>query len=233
VDHRIEGLKGWDNVRAMASEQKGDTRDRLMAAAIETLRAEGITGATARAIAARAGVNQALIFYHFDSVTNLLLQAFLRTSDDQIARYQAAAKDVDSLHDLVAIARRLHDEDLESGAVTAVTQLMAAAHEPLLNRQILERFEDWIRIVEEALRRATEGSPVAAAIPVREAAYAISSMFLGIEILTRLDPGRSEAPQLFDMMANVATLIESLAPMLAPMLQQPSPSAEATGSDQA
>jgi hypothetical protein len=41
-------------------------------------------------------------------------------------------------------------------------------------------------------------------------------MFLGIELLTRLDPERSEADALFDMMANVAGLIEQLAPMLAP-----------------
>jgi AcrR family transcriptional regulator len=211
-------------VRAVTSGQKGDTRERLMAAAVEVLREHGITGATARAIAARAGVNQALIFYHFGSVTNLLLQSFLRTSDDQIARYRAAAEDVSSLHDLVAIARRLHDEDMESGAVTAVTQLMAAADEPEMNRQILERFDEWIRIVEEAMRGATGDSPLAAAVPVREAAYAISAMFLGIEILTRLDPERSEASQLFDMMANLATLIEALAPVVAPMVGPPAAS---------
>jgi AcrR family transcriptional regulator len=204
-------------VRQVA-EQKADTRQRLMSAAVEVLREEGITGATARRIAARAGVNQALVFYHFGSVANLLLQSFLRTSDGQIARYRAAAEGVDSLHDLVGIARRLHDEDLESGAVTAVTQVMAAAHEPELNEQLLERFDGWIGVVEEALRRATAGSPLGGALPVRQAAYAIASMFLGIEIITRLDPERSEAPQLFDMMANLATLAEQLAPVLGPLL---------------
>jgi len=197
-------------------EEKADTRQRLLDAAVEVLREEGITGATARRIAARAGVNQALVFYHFGSVANLLLQSFLRTSDGQIARYRAAAEGVDSLHDLVGIARRLHDEDLESGAVTAVTQVMAAAREPELSEQILERFDQWIGIVEEALRRATADSPLAAAMLVREAAYAISSMFLGIEIVTRLDPERSEAPRLFDMMSNLATMAEQLAPMLPP-----------------
>ncbi len=200
-------------------EGKGDTRKRLMDSAVDVLREEGITGATARRIAARAAVNQALVFYHFGSVANLLLQSFLRTSDEQIARYRAAAEGVDSLHDLVGIARRLHDEDLESGAVTAVTQVMAAAREPELSAQILDRFGEWIGIVEEALRRATDGSPLSAALPVREAAYAISSMFLGIEIVTRLDPERSEAPRLFDMMANLATLAEQLALVLGPMLQ--------------
>ena len=58
---------------------------------------------------------------------------------------------------------------------------------------------------------------------MREAAYAISSMFLGIEIVTRLDPERSEAPQLFDMMANLATMAEQLAPMLAPLLSADGP----------
>jgi len=51
------------------------TKRSLVAAAIETLKTEGFAGASARAIAARAGCNQALIFYHFGSVVTLLLAA--------------------------------------------------------------------------------------------------------------------------------------------------------------
>ena len=193
-----------------------DTRGRLMTAAVETLREQGVTATTARAIAQRAEVNQALIFYHFGSVAGLLLEAFRRTSEEQVARYREAAEEVTSLRDLVAIARRLHDEDLESGAVTAVTQLMAAAGDREVGGQILDRFEQWISIVEEALQRAAAGSPLAALVPTRQAAYAIAAMFLGIELLTRLDPGRSEADALFDMMANVAALIEETLPALFP-----------------
>jgi AcrR family transcriptional regulator len=195
-----------------------DTRERLMEAAVETLREEGVVGTSARTIAEHAGVNQALIFYHFGSIANLLLAAFSRTSDEQVAKYREAAAEVASLSDLVGIARRLHDEDLDSGVITAVTQLMAAATEPEEARPILDRFEQWIALVQEALQRALAGSPLAAAIPTREAAYAISAMFLGIELLARLDPERSEAPALFDMMANMAQLIEQLGPLLAPLL---------------
>jgi hypothetical protein len=39
-------------------------------------------------------------------------------------------------------------------------------------------------------------------------------MFLGIELMSRLDPSRSEAKAVFDMMENVAGLIEQLAPTL-------------------
>ena len=195
-----------------------DTRERLMEAAVETLREEGVVGTSARSIGEHAGVNQALIFYHFGSIANLLLAAFSKTSDEQVAKYREAAAEVSSLSDLVGIARRLHDEDMDSGVVTAVTQLMAAATEPDEARPILDRFEGWIALVQDALEQALAGSPLASAVPARQAAYAICSMFLGIELLARLDPERSEAPGLFDMMANMAQLIEQLGPLLAPML---------------
>jgi AcrR family transcriptional regulator len=190
------------------------TRDRIVQAALGTLRDEGFADTTARAIARHGRFNQALIFYHFGSVANLLLEAFGQTSTEQVSRYRTAAAEVTSLSDLVEIARRLHAEDLESGAVTAVTQLMAAASDRATGGAILDRFEDWIRIVEEALKRAMERYPLASAIPAREAAYAIAAMFLGIELMTRLDPERSEADAVFEMMASIAGLIEQLAPTL-------------------
>jgi AcrR family transcriptional regulator len=192
-----------------------DTRQRIMDAAVETLRDEGITGTTARAIARRGGFNQALIFYHFGSVANLLMQAFARTSDAQVEKYREAAAGVSSLQDLVGIARRLHADDEASGAITAVTQLMAAAaSEPEVGAQILDGFEGWIALVQDALERATATSPVGAFVPSRQAAYAIAAMFLGIELMTRLDPERSEADALFDMMGALAGVAETLSQML-------------------
>lgn len=59
------------------AEPTPSTKGRIMDAAIETLKSEGITGTSARAIAHRGDFNQALIFYHFGSVNNLLIQAAL------------------------------------------------------------------------------------------------------------------------------------------------------------
>lgn len=187
-----------------------------MDAAVETLREEGVVGTTARAIAQRGGFNQALIFYHFGSVANLLIEAFRRTTAAQVARYREAATEVSSLKDLVEIARRLHAEDLQSGAVTAVTQLMAAASDQETGGAILDRFEEWISLVQEALSRAVAGTQLAPLVPTREAAYAIAAMFLGIELMSRLDPERSEAEAVFDMMSNLAVMIEVAAPALLP-----------------
>lgn len=192
-----------------------------MEAALETLREDGFNETTARAIARRGDFNQALIFYHFGSVPNLLIEAFRPFSEAQVARYREAASEVSSLSDLVDIAKRLHREDLETGSVTAVTQLMAAAASPEQGGPILDRFDEWIRIVEEGLDRALAPYPVAGLIPTREAAYAISAMFLGIELMSRLDPERSEADAVFDMMATIAGLIEQLAPVLSALGIQP------------
>jgi AcrR family transcriptional regulator len=194
------------------------TRERIIAAALETLKEEGFAETTARAIARHGGFNQALIFYHFGSLTALLMEAFRDLSKDQVERYNAAAAEVTSLSDLVDIARRLHREDIETGAVQAVTQLMAAATDKEQGGAILDRFEQWISLVEIALQRAMAKTPLASMVPSREAAYAISAMFLGIELMTRLDPERSEAESVFDMMANMAQLIEQLGPVLLPAL---------------
>jgi AcrR family transcriptional regulator len=178
------------------------------------VRQDGFAETTARAIARRGGFNQALIFYHFGSVDELLQQAFADASERQVARYRQAVAQVTSLSDLVTIARRLHAEDLRTGDVTAVTQLMAAATDRERGDALLDRFDLWIGLVQEALERVGTAYPIAAGVPTREAAYAIASMFLGIELLSRLDPERSEAEPVFDTMETIAGLIEQIAPGL-------------------
>jgi AcrR family transcriptional regulator len=201
----------------VTSERGNATRERIVAAAVETVRAEGFANTTARAIAATGDFNQALIFYHFGSVDELLDEAFQHVSEQQVAHYREAVQELSSLTELVQIARRLHAEDLESGATTTVTQMMAAASDPGRGGALLDRFNLWIDLVQEALERTAAQYPVAAVVPPREAAYAICSMFLGIELMARLDPERSEAEAVFDMMQNAAALMEQLAPMLGAM----------------
>jgi AcrR family transcriptional regulator len=186
------------------------TRDRILQATLRTIREAGFAETTARAIARTGGFNQALIFYHFGSLDGLLREAYAEASQRQIEKYRAAASEVSSLSDLVRIARRLHAEDMESGAVTVVTQLMAAASEPEEASALLDRFDGWIGLVQEALERAAGDTPIADIAPPREAAYAIASMFLGIELLARLDPDRSEADAVFDMLEGIARLIEQV-----------------------
>ena len=83
------------DVSGATSDRGAGTRERIIEAALETVREDGFADTTARAIAARGGFNQALIFYHFGSVDDLLMQAFGRVSQRQVARYREAAGQVD------------------------------------------------------------------------------------------------------------------------------------------
>lgn len=202
--------------------EQSDTRQRIMAAALQTVRESGITGASARAIAATGGFNQALIFYHFGSVTNLLIEAARTSSAARVAAYRDMTLEVTSLSSLVEVARRLHDESERDGSVAVLTQLMAgAASDPEMGAAILAGFEGWIDLVEDALRSALEGQPIADAIPPREAAYSISALFLGIELMARLAPEKSEAPAVFDALHHLAGLIESMPTVVGRFIKSP------------
>src|ERR1700736_5345951 len=83
-----------------AGAASADTRQALIDAAIETLKSRGFAGTSARAIGKQAGCNQALVFYHFGSVVELLLAALDEVSARRLDRYTAAAARINSLPEL-------------------------------------------------------------------------------------------------------------------------------------
>src|SRR5215208_6752877 len=101
------------------------TAQAIADAALETLRTHGFAGATSRAIARAGGFNQALIFYHYGSLENLLLAALRRSSDERLARYREALAGRESLATLVPAMADLYEEDKAAGHVRIVSQVVA------------------------------------------------------------------------------------------------------------
>ena len=77
------------------------TRDKLLDAAATALAEDGVAGVSARTVAARAGVNQALVFYHFGSVSGLLDAAVHQSVDLAVAAYRDRLSDVSTLAELL------------------------------------------------------------------------------------------------------------------------------------
>lgn len=109
------------------------TRAALVEGAIETLREAGFAGASARQIARRANCNQALVFYHFGSVHDLLLAALEDISARRLSAYRGRLENAATLTDLIDGARSvlaLFDRasvlaaliDLTGGLTTPSTQ---------------------------------------------------------------------------------------------------------------
>src|ERR1700684_4222437 len=89
------------------------TKLQIAEAALETLKAKGFAGASARVIAQAGGFNQALIFYHFGSVRNALLAALDLISERRLADYGPAFEEARTPSELARLARAIYDEDLE------------------------------------------------------------------------------------------------------------------------
>ena len=193
-----------------------DTRQRIIEAALESLHAEGIMGASARAIARRGGFNQALIFYHFGGVNELLLAAVDELSQRRTERYGARLAEVASLRELVAIAGELHAEDLEEGHMTVLSQMLAGGTTiPDLREPLRERFEPWIKMVEESVVRAVAGTPYAQLVPTRDLALAVTSLFIGLELMLNLEDDATRAEhRIFDTIGMLAGVLEAMLTMV-------------------
>jgi len=191
-----------------------ETKARIIAAALECLRNEGVGGTSARAIARTGDFNQALIFYHFGSVGELLIAASLSESDRRAQRFADRLAGVSTLPELVAVARALHDEETQEGSVAVLTQMMAAAaHSDELRQAVLDGFTPWMRLVEGAVERVLADTPFVGLVPVADLSFAIASLFLGVELVSGLDPARDAEKRLFqtmELLANVATSLLQL-----------------------
>jgi AcrR family transcriptional regulator len=187
------------------------TRDALVVAAVEVLRTRGFAGATARAIAAQAGCNQGLVFYHFGSVVDLLLAALDDVSARRRARYTAALADVHRPGELVELATRIFREDLDNGDAAVLVEMIAgAASTPGLGPRVKARVAPWIDFATQALDAALRPTPFAHAVPTTDLAHGVVAMYLGLELMSHLDGDRAPALALFDRLRQLGTMADVL-----------------------
>jgi AcrR family transcriptional regulator len=187
------------------------TRTKILEATLQTLREVGIVGATARAIGRTGGFNQALIFYHFGGVTELLVAAAVYEGEQRAARYQAPLEAVSTLPQLVAVARELHEEEVTDGGLNVLTQLLAgAASSPALRAGLVDAFRPWRQFVEQTVERVLAGTPYAGVVKTEDLSFAITSLFLGVEMMHTLEPETDAAQSLFGTFEMLASVIEVL-----------------------
>lgn len=183
------------------------TRQALVDAAVETLKSEGFSGASARAIAGRAGCNQALVFYHFGSVVDLLLAALDEVSATRFERYRQVVADAVTPAELVGAAAAIFREDLDAGHVTVLAEMIAGASStPGLAAALTERIAPWKAFAAEILSRVA-GPALSAVVPADEAAHGIVALYLGLEMLAHLDGDRRTALALFERARGLSPLL--------------------------
>jgi AcrR family transcriptional regulator len=198
---------------AKAKAEPKATREVILDAALQTLKEQGFARTSARAIARAGEFNQALIFYHFGSVNELLLAALDRIGEERLARYRAAVEEAKTFEELVAVAARIYREDLEQGHMTVVAEMIAGSvADPELRPEMMTRTQVWVDFVEEVAARALAGSPFAGMLQARDVAFALVAFYCGVNIFTRLEEDHSRTEALFDMAARAAPLLQPMFP---------------------
>jgi AcrR family transcriptional regulator len=184
-----------------------DTRQRLIDGALETIRRDGIAATSARTIAATAGVNQALIFYHFGSIGALLAEACQRATEARIGHYRDELAAVTSFDELLDLGSRLHAEERELGNVAVLAQLLAGAQrDESLAPAVAGALRLWVAEIEGVLSRLLADSPLAGLVDVPGLATAISAAFVGVELFDGVDAAASG--RALESLRRLAVLIE-------------------------
>src|SRR5450755_4616262 len=186
------------------------TKLQIAEAALETLKANGFAGASARAIAHMGGFNQALIFYHFGSVQNALLAALDLISGRRLADYGPAFETARTASELGRLARAIYDEDVERGYITALGEMVSGGvSDPLLGEEVAARIEPWIMMVERKLEELLARSPLRAWVSPADLAFGIVSLYFGVDMLSHMQRDRARAESLLDVATRLAALVET------------------------
>jgi AcrR family transcriptional regulator len=184
-----------------------DVRERLLSAGEAILREEGFFDASARAVAERAGVAVGGVHYHFDSVEDLLLQAFDRSTEARLEQYREL---VDSSEDLGSLAGATADafaQDRAEGRFRMLAQMMAAATAGgTLAEAVADRTESWVTLTEHAAARFVGDEPFGV-LRARDIAVGVVGLFIGLELLDEIDGERFDSSGFIDRVGRFLAMV--------------------------
>lgn len=200
---------------ARTTERSRATRESLETAALAVLQAEGIAGLSARTVADRAGQNQALIFYHYGTLAGLLDAACRRSAEESTGRYRDELAGVASFGELLAVGRRLHEQERAQGNVRVMAQLLAGAQQdPALAATARYCLDSWHGEIEPVVRRLLRDSPLALVVDPPSLARTISAGFVGVELYEGADPdGAKEALEALQRLGALLEAMDDLGPV--------------------
>jgi AcrR family transcriptional regulator len=188
---------------------RGRNRERVVAAALASLKQHGYAGSSTRAIAALGGFNPALIFYYFESLDELLVAALAESSSERLERYRRAVTDAGSLEHLLELLAQIYRDDVASGHIRVVSELVGASVSRRdLAVPVLGLMEPWLELAESTLDRVLEGSPLRALVEPRELAVAAVTFYLGANLLTHLIPERVDVEGVLAAAQRFAPLVD-------------------------
>lgn len=192
-----------------------ETKAKLIRAADGVLREDGIAAVSARSVATRAGVNQALVFYHFGTVDGLVDSACRSALDARVAVYTDRFDTVQTIDELLQVAKELVVTEHRNGSVAMMAQLLSAGqHDVPMARTARYCLARWSSQVESVLERVLRGHPIAELIDVAGLAHAVTCGFVGVELMQGVAAEEAGAAlATLDQLAGLVDVLDGLGPV--------------------
>lgn len=182
-----------------------DTRDRMLDAARECLLDDGYANLSTRRIADRAGVPLSQIHYHFGGRRGLVLALLASENErlvDRQSRMYAAEASLSQRYDQ---ACDFLDEDLASGYVRILQEMVAAGwSDSAVAEQATAMLGEWFELLTTVMREAEKQLGPIGPFRAEDVAALVGMAFLGGESLLLLgdrwsDPVRTALRRVGDL----------------------------------
>jgi AcrR family transcriptional regulator len=205
--------------RLLAEADLGETKAKILEAAFRRLASEGYAALSMREIARDAGVNHALINYHYRSKDQLVIAVLDAANRQLLERQHRMYRAPGGFAEKWAAAREFYKSDLASGFVRMQAELWAASFSnPGLREKFLPRVLAWKQVVREGVTEALAvlkacGVKLPAPFTADVIATWISEFWLGMEFADLLGASEDKVPHraALDAMQKLLQDVDSLA----------------------
>jgi AcrR family transcriptional regulator len=172
-----------------------DTRRRILDAARVRILADGYAGLSTRKVAEEAGVPLSQLHYHFGSKGGLIMALFALENEERLARQTRMYAEERPLWQRYEQACDFLEDDLESGYVRVLQELVAAGWSNAeIGAAVRELFGAWIALLIEVAREAEHRHGPLGPFTAEELGTLIASAFFGSEALLLLGFERDALP---------------------------------------
>ena len=186
------------------------TRALILESARRRLCEAGYARLNVRDIAKDAGVNHALIGYHFQGKQQLVLAVLDEANRQLLERQERMYGQPSSARDKWQQACDFYEEDLRSGFVRLLMELMGASFtDETLRREFTPRLLAWTRLVETAVTDFIDQAGLEIPVSARAIASWISWFWIGMEASMTLGISEEDGHQR-EALEAVSALLRSL-----------------------
>jgi AcrR family transcriptional regulator len=163
------------------------TKEGVLAAAKQALIESGYAQLSTRRIAEMAGVPLSQIHYHFGSKQNLVLEVLAEENRRLLDRQSAMYSSDQSLSRQWEQACDYLDDDLDSGYVRVLQEMMAAGwSDPEIAVAVRSYLDGWFTLLRSVAATAMDGIGTTAVLESEHLGALVGAAFLGAEALMLL-----------------------------------------------